>query len=242
MASLIKSFFPKGLTTSLLLALTSQSFAETQIRVIDSSLELNYSQSVRWTQVLQDVSAQLAYEPYILGMALYTPEKKHLVVEEQRAIIKDLKAVHTEASWKMALFLQRSYFSYREPFVASFNQARLEPKLNPLLTGSYELFLPSRPKHIFVIDPAYRTLTKLPVQNNTDVKQYFDSLPDAPKHNQAWVIQPNQEIYQIDNIQKAGQRFYVAPGATLFIGLDDLPSPYQDLNARIARLLAMRLE
>ncbi|NLU96873.1 hypothetical protein B6N13_02010 [Marinomonas sp. UCMA 3892] len=208
------------------------------------SVTLSYPQEVRLSQVLTDAYAQLDYQPYSLGTALIDLSKQQQIDEKKHAILKKLQDINTPASNYIAKKLNSLDFVYRERIETDPSKVRVNPKYDPMLKGVYQLFLPKRPQHIYLINADDHNYLTLKLTANSNLKDYLAEQFEANRYtyDSAWIIQANQDVYQATDIQWKGKLYFLSPGAIVFIGLTDLPEKYRDLNADIAHLLAFLLE
>lgn len=216
----------------------SSAAAQTTIQLKQNNLLLQYDQPVRLSTLLSDAYQQLDYFPYTLGTALYSPDKQQQVDSQKQAILDDLTYINNQASQYLAKQLIEIPFVFRENIEADLIKLETQPKLNPLIQSNHILSLPSRPDYILVIAPFKKSLIKLPLKVNSDLKDYLLELPNNQHADSAWVIQANGDVYQANDIQWQDKLYFLSPGAIIFLGLDALPDTYHDLNARIAHLLA----
>ncbi|WP_219702458.1 capsule biosynthesis GfcC D2 domain-containing protein [Marinomonas lutimaris] len=205
---------------------------------------LSYPQEIRLSQVLTDAYAQLDYQPYSLGIALIDPNKQRQIDEKKHAILKQLRDINTPASNYVAKQLSSLHFVYREKIETDLTKVQVTPKYNPMVKGTYQLLLPKRPRHVFLINADDQNFLTLQLTANSNLKDYLAEQFEAYRYtyDNAWIIQANQDVYQATDIQWKGKLYFLSPGSMVFIGLTGLSEKYRDLNADIAHLLALRLE
>ncbi|MCB5161531.1 capsule biosynthesis GfcC family protein [Marinomonas algarum] len=221
--------------------LASSSMAA-NITLLQSKTTLTYSSDVRLSQVLQDAHHQLDYEVYPLASGLINPSKQTPVTNVKNSIVTQLQSLQRKDANRLASQLTSLSFVFFEPINMDVDKVRVGEKLDPLLKKDYSLSLPRRADHILIVNAAQDHSTHTPFQTNKGLKPYLTLLPSTQQYSSVWIIQPDRQVYYVDNIQWRHQRVFIAPGATLFFGLRDLPAEHSDLNRRIAKLLALRLE
>ncbi|WP_322783791.1 capsule biosynthesis GfcC family protein [Marinomonas pontica] len=135
-------------------------------------------------------------------------------------------------------------FVHREPVQTRRNTIRTRLEFNPMLHGEYWLILPERPDNVTVIDPNSSRPHVIPLVTNFSLKDYLSDLPNIASNSvqNAWIIQANQDTYEATGINWKNIPYFLTPGAIVFLGLQDLPDQFRDLNASIAHLLALRVE
>lgn len=207
-------------------------------------IPLHYSHEVRFLQVIEDAYAKTNYEVYELGSALIDPTKSAIVDKEKFSILEKLYAIGTTESIQLAKMIEDMNFAYREPIQTNRNKIRIRPEFNPMLHGDYWLILPERPDKITVIDPNSNHPHIIPLATNFSLKDYLSDLPNIASNSvqNAWIIQANQDVYEATGINWKNTPYFLSPGAIVFLGLQDLPDQFHDLNASIAHLLAWRVE
>ena len=208
----------------------------------------------RFSLALQDAHRQTAFWPlndipYSLGTALVDLSKQPLVDQQKEQVIKQLQTLNTPAANTLAKHLITMRFAYHEDISHNVVQVRVNPRLDPLLNSDFWLSLPARPDHIRVLHPLKEDLVVLPSRADFHVSKYLAELTqdtasdtNLPPVHTAWVIQADRRVYPVTDLQWRDTRYYLSPGAMVFVGLEDLPHAYRDLNANIAQLLALRLE
>lgn len=232
---------------SLIIALpyvSSSSYAnqDTQIKIVQNSQALHYSSPARLSRVLTDAQLTLDYQPYSLGASLVDNEKQNALDIFKENILEALTNYRTFSTEKILSQLKSSTFSPREKVSLDNDIARVFPKANPLLNGRFTLSLPKRPNSISVYGAIQSdSELKLNVLPTPSLKNY---LPELPLYNVAmkfpiWIIQPDQTTHYVANIRQEAQPLYLAPGAIIYIGSNEIP---KQLNKDIVKLLQNRLE
>ena len=217
----------------------------TRITLLPSQITLSYPQDVRFSQVLSDAYAQSNGEIYALGTGLIDPHKQTIIDTQRRVIMRQLTQLNTPQAMRLAKQLDSLPLVYHEPIATDLISVRVSSKLNALIKQDYWLSLPKRPTHIKVFDPALDHSVTMALQENADLRDYLAKLSKMTKqdrHDSVWIIQADRAVYQVDNLTWKNTLHFLSPGAIVFIGLQDLPDEYRDLNANIAHLLAFRLE
>ena len=214
----------------------------TQITLIQTQKLLSYPSEVRFSTVLTDGHSQVNYKIYPLGTALIDPHKQHIIDAKLHGVIAKLEQLNTTDSHRLIKQLTTLRFAYRENINTVLSDVRVNPKRDPILKTNYWLSLPKRPDHMLIISPKEEASIILPIQPNSDLKYYLSSLYNTDAPDSVWIIQADQKVYQVNDINWKAERFFLAPGAVVFTGLNNLNNEERDLNSDIAHLLAFRLE
>lgn len=227
-------------------SIAETSVSSIYISVLPGQALLTYPQNVRLSQVLVDAYAQTDYSVYSLGTALIDPDKQPMVEVQKQKVLRQLMQLNTFEALNMVAQLSGMRFAYYQSVETNPNRVLTVAKNNPLLDKDFWLYLPERPNHIKIINPQSSAPSVLGIQYNAELRDYLAKLAATKKSDQpydsVWIIQGDRKVYQINNLTWEGERHYLSPGAILFIGLQNLPYEFRDLNGDIAQLLSHRLE
>lgn len=197
---------------------------------------------LKLSTVLYETYSQLNYPVYALSTGLINPDKRDLVNEKKRVVVDQLRSLKRADADNIITQLNALYFVYFEPVVTDLDTLRLNGTLDIEINRRYWLSLPPKPKHIIAVSADRRNPSVLAQQPNTDLLHYLKQIPNAKDNTSVWVIQPDRKVYAVSEDEWLDKRVFLAPGATIFLGLKELPPLYKDLNLQIAQLLSHRLE
>lgn len=213
------------------------------------TLSLQFIKPVRWAQVLSQVQdAELEAR-----WGQLTKPSEQAALEAQRSlVIADLQVLSQRwarqgkqgllrASVELIAQLKALPLVARQTVNMDIDQVRLHARLNPLLSGSYQLQLPARANVVWV-QGLVHLAGKRPFVNGGfayDYARRLTLLPGAEKQ-QIWIIQPDGQIMSSPVDPFAPKFVGVAPGATLYVGFANLPAEFASLNQRIMTLFANR--
>ena len=217
-----------------------------RITVLPERTSLIYPQPIRLDQVLNDAYELQQNAVYPLGSALIDPHKQPQLIVEKRRILNELRLLRTPEAINLASQLRALRYAFHESVEMDIAKVRGMPKYNPLLKQEYWVSLPVRPDYITVVDPNSARSQQLPFKANAQLRDYMADLAvsdqEVPSYQSVWVIQADRSIKYVQNLQWQAEPHFISPGALVYIGLENLPDDYRELNANIARLLANRLE
>ena len=233
-------FLSKLLLASLISTFSLLSHAQISIYVMQSRTKLNYSQAERFSQVLQDAQKTLNYLPYTLGISLINQDRQEDINTLKQSVLNDLHKINTTEANKLEKQLKSMHFAFRETLETDLIKIVTTPKQDPLLAQNYILSLPKRPNHFVFIDTDRETPRKIKLKADQDLKGYLSKL-NHPYSDSIWIIQANQDVYQATD-QWRDKPYFLSPGAIVFAGLNGLPKEYQDINTRVAHLLAFSMD
>lgn len=233
---------------SLLFFASSVSFAtELTVHLPQLSKQISYQQPVRLHQVLSDTRLQLQSShikaPYWLGSQLIEPEKNGVIellkitVQERLNFVTQNYPELTKKVDTINAFLNQNTFSFRHFTSLDYDLIRIEPKLNPMLSGSFQLLLAARNRDIQFVGAVNNS--KLHFIENGTLDDYLSQveLPDYSQQDQLYIIQPDGELFTVANGYWSQSQINLAPGAIIFSGIEDLPEGFSQLNKQIAELL-----
>ncbi|MEJ2767029.1 capsule biosynthesis GfcC family protein [Photobacterium sp. MCCC 1A19761] len=237
--------------------LTQQPQADIQVKVTTSmaneqQLQLRYTQPIRLNQILEDSRQNLhrmtkdaAPSPiYWLGASIHLnriPPGKERVMSQLQALAQHWQGENKNAVFLLIERLQSLTFQQRVFSMVDYDQIRITPSLNPLITENMLLILPPRPKDILVLG-AVSSPQQIFWRERTSAREYLTqlSLLDNPENSEVVVIQPDGIVEHHPIAYWNHEHRDIAPGATLYLGFQNLPSGFASLNEDIINLLRHR--
>ncbi|MGR5142821.1 capsule biosynthesis GfcC family protein [Photobacterium sp. DNB23_23_1] len=211
---------------------------------------LDYSKPARLSQIVSDnIATQLqrnslrADNIYWPGSSLTnsaTPENKSSVLKQiDQLVDKEPIGFAAKASLRAnERWINHNIFYSRQFIPLDFDAIRLNKKLNPFLSGEYHLYLPNRPNNVLIIG-AVQKPTSLEWRPRLPAKQYLakTALIEGHQKDFAAVIQPDGTVEQHPIAYWNKNHMDIAPGATIYIGYNSLPTDYEKLNEEMIDLL-----
>ena len=218
------------------------------VRLSALSLNLNYQQPVRLSQVLTDSESWLHKEnknaTFWLAAQLLQVNKNSQIIQLKENILATLAVLSAEypksklKAEYLSTFINDSQFNYRYFISLDNDLVRITAKNNPLLEGKLKLLTPKRINKIRVVGSSEPSqTTELIAQASIDDYLKNISLPKNSNTSLVYIIQPDGAISKKNNAYWKKDAAFFAPGATLFIGFRSLPSKYARLNDQISELL-----
>ncbi|MGF1779783.1 capsule biosynthesis GfcC family protein [Vibrio nomapromontoriensis] len=242
----------KFITASALLLLAFPSIAtdlstSLSVSLPQQSIRLDYNQPTRLEQVLKDTQLQASnqqqqLEP--LQAQLFDLQKQALIDEQKRSVLNELQQLHLEepqiGADKVIAQIESAEFKYREFTPLDYDVVQSQLKLNPLLDGEYQLNVAARDPHVYFFGAVKQT--EKPLQRSQwFLADYFKALGklrlDSASTSLALIIQPDGHINTAHYGNWNFKPHFIAPGATVFVPFDSLPSQYASLNQDIVQLL-----
>lgn len=168
-------------------------------------------------------------------------EKKKFIVLNQLRQLKTLWADEPEkvqALNALSNLLKAKKFVSKSFYQVDLDQVRLNLKKDPVLNQDLIFYFPKRSTEVQLIGALEKTIT-LPHQPGKTISAYVAqaSTLGAARNDWVYVIQPDGMVEQapIGYWLKPSTR--IAPGATLYLAIAELPDPHLKLNEQIADLL-----
>ncbi|MDG3088670.1 capsule biosynthesis GfcC family protein [Vibrio hannami] len=220
-----------------------------EVNLPNSSLKLSYEQPVRLSQVLTDsnlvVLKQGKVTPYWLGAQLFEPSQNEEIKRLKTIVLEKLEYLakyYPESTFKADLLtslLKKANFGYRHFISLDNDLVRLEPELDPILSGKYRLVIPNRENDVLLVG-TIQPLASEPLNPELKPADYFidHSLPKNSDTEQLFVIQPDGSITSYAQEYWRPGSIYLAPGSILYTGFKSLPSEHANLNQQVAKLLS----
>lgn len=233
----------KHLLITLLGLFSLNATAQTNVTLLSQNTILQYSQTVRLSQLLQDSHQQQNYTEFELASKLFDSGKQADIDNLRQRVIGQLTELQKDADLAPAAQLlvkqlQSYQYAYRLPLNMDYDIIRLAQKNDPMLPGDYSLLTQPRSKlvHIFglVSQPE-----ALPHQATVTVSDYLSQLTLLPQANRsfAWLISPNGNIEQIGIAYWNKEQRTIAPGSVIYLGFSAKNNDMKQLNSDIATLI-----
>lgn len=232
------------------LLVTVQVNAQLVIQLPQEEIALEYSIPVRLSQVLSDIpsfSQTITFDGYSIANKMFNHDKHKKASQLKQTVLnrlqEQLSSDLTKNKTIGALIEQvRTWpIGYREFVSLDYDQVRLHPKNDPLLSGRFELVQGMRTSTISIEGAVYQA-SKVSMSANQTLSDYLTSvklLPEAHK-SYAWVIYPDGESKRVGYAYWNDEGVSLTPGSTIFIGLDSDSDETIELEKSITQLLSMR--
>ncbi|WP_394249752.1 capsule biosynthesis GfcC family protein [Vibrio profundi] len=266
LVSLFTSLFFSSVAQALSLEPEAQELQLT-VELPVQGVTLNYSQPIRLEQVLNDANANGALGYFPLSAQLFDLNAQQHVDTLKVQVIEQLNQLALQEPQVKSVIAQLESFDYQARYFVDLdrNVVISQPEKNPLLllkdiplskgkalesgkpnqsqhfSQHFELYLTQRPTDLTLIG-AVKQAHKLKLIEHGQLDNYLSSLPkgellEIADKSTAFVIQPDGHVDEVSYAYWNSKQAYFAPGATLFIAFDSLPSDFSGLNQNIIELL-----
>ncbi|OAN13527.1 hypothetical protein A3K86_13140 [Photobacterium jeanii] len=143
---------------------------------------------------------------------------------------------------KLHQFIASSHFARREKLSLDYDQVRIQPNANPLLSGALTLQLPARPHQVFVLG-AVKNSGAVTWEERKSADDYLEQAEtiSASDNNTAIVIQPDGRI-ESHPVAYWNSRYHaIAPGAIIYLPFTGWFSDFEQVNQMVVELLKERV-
>ncbi|WP_047049265.1 capsule biosynthesis GfcC family protein [Vibrio mexicanus] len=220
------------------------------VQIPSEGITLTYPKEVRLEQVLTDTAAHSKVSSpfaYPIANQLFNIDKREDITELKSSVLNrltTLRSSHPKLHQSISMLVEqikRWDIGYREHLNLDFDAIRLDPSLNPMLAGNYELLLPSRKSSVLVeglvFNPATFSLNKA-----TSVSEVINQANrlSSSSSSFAWVIYPDGSAQKVGYAYWNDSKTLLAPGSSIFIGFDKTGSDFKQLEHDIVKLISMR--
>ncbi|CCN37741.1 conserved hypothetical protein [Vibrio nigripulchritudo SO65] len=209
------------------------------VHLPEQRLNLNYMVPARFSQIISDTQAQSKENLFFPAAILASHSKQEEVDVLRHSISKQLTRKNSGDSSKVLNQLADFQFVGREWVSTDFDELRLKPELNPLLSGRYDLYVSPRKNTVEILGYV-KNSGVLSMASNQDLSQYLESIDVLKSGNldELYIIHSDGTVIKTELGYWQPKRYYLSPGAKIFVGSEDNPN----LNKEIAELLRYAVE
>lgn len=233
----------KRLLITLLTLFSLNAAAQTNVTLLSQNVILQYSQTVRLSQLLQDNRQQQDYAEFDLASKLFDSSKQTEINHLKQRVIDQLAELKKDADLAPAAQLlvkqlQRYQYAYRLPLNMDYDIIRLAQKNDPMLPGDYSLLTQPRSELVHILGLVNQPAA-LPHRPTVTVSDYLSQLTLIPQADPsfAWLISPNGNIEQIGIAYWNREQRTVTPGSVIYLGFSAKNEDMKQLNSDIATLI-----
>ncbi|CCN47601.1 conserved hypothetical protein [Vibrio nigripulchritudo MADA3029] len=209
------------------------------IHLPNQQVNLSYMVPARLSQVISDTQAQSKENLFFPAVILASRSKQEEVDALRHSISKQLTRKNSDDSSKVLNQLTDFQYVGREWVSTDFDELRLKPELNPLLSGSYDLYVSPRKNTVQTLGYVKNPDSLLMVSSQ-GLSHYLDSIEALTSGDldELYIIHSDGTVIKTELGYWQPKRYYLSPGAKIFVGSEDNPN----LNKEIAELLRYAVE
>ncbi|MBD1558485.1 hypothetical protein HC752_16235 [Vibrio sp. S9_S30] len=204
------------------------------VHLPNQKLNLNYTMPSPLSQVIADTQAQNKETLFFEGAVLASATQQAKVDSQKHALFKRLTRENSEQTLYLLNQLKALHFVGREWVNLDYDLIRLKPELNPLLSGSYDFYVSPRRNQVRILGQLKQPAS-FPLLDTQDITAYLDDIELSAfgDLDQVFIIHTNGDVIQAQLGYWQPERYYLSPGAMIFIGSRNA----EQTNKDIAQLL-----
>ena len=231
--------------------LASQALAaKLTVELPSEQVVLEYSQPIRLDQLLRDVIKQSKVSSpliFSVGNQLFNIDRQNEALQLKQQIISHLQRIAAQdadlrVSSEILIEQINSWdIGYRELINLDYNQVRIEPEDNPLLSGNYELILPNRENRVRIEGLLFDSrIVDFTASDPLSAYIIPSSILSSANPSYAWIIYPDGPYKRVGYAYWNDEGTRLTPGSVIFIGFNSDSEEFQTLEANIIKLISMR--
>jgi hypothetical protein len=220
---------------------------ERYVALIDlpqAKVQIQTTQPVRLSDVLQTAQARTTLHPYTEGSKLFNLDKQVQIDRIKEESIQSLNRLITNPEYErlatsLLTMVKSKQYAYRELVSLDFDQIRLDNTQNPLLSGHYQLSFMTRPETVDIVGAITEPMSANFAADLT-VTSYLQLATPRVGANKsyAWVISPDGHCAKVGIGYWNKEHTTVQPGSLIFVGLEDsLNRDFPSLESNLITLL-----
>ena len=215
--------------------------ATLKVTIPQQSISLSYQSAPRLSQLLIDVNKNIDYAAYFLGSALINKDNKKIAIQKSKIkLLEDLESINNKSASYLHTIVESLTFFQQEDIKLDLEKIQQDRRLNPIISGNYQLYLPNRPDYIILIDPKNSDdIIKLKLIAGYHLENY---LSDHYKNknfskNNIRIIQADKEVITPKINYWSSNKYYLSPGSIIYVGLNRDIDKAETINQNITNLL-----
>lgn len=209
------------------------------VHLPNQQINLSYMVPARLSQVISDTQVQSKENLFFPAAILASRSKQEEVDALRHSISKQLNRKNSDDSSKVLSQLTDFQYVGREWVGTDFDELRLKPELNPLLSGRYDFYVSPRKNTVEMLGYVKNSEPVL-MASSQDLTHYLDSIEVLTSGNldELYIIHSNGTVIKTELGYWQPKQYYLSPGAKVFVGSKD----NLNLNKEIAELLRYAVE
>ena len=232
---------------SSLLLFNSLSVTASKINTLEAvipqqGINLSYQVAPRLSQLLIDAKKNIDYSAYTLGSALIKKNNyKNIAIQNNKIeLLESLEAINNTSAFRLRKLIEGLNFFQQEKLSLDLEKVQLDSRINPIISGNYQLFLPKRPTFLTLIDPNHsEKIIKLKLKSGYNLSKYLN---EFYKHNDIVtddirIIQADKQVITPKIDYWSNNKYYLSPGAIIYIGLNENIDNAEITNQSFLKLL-----
>lgn len=215
--------------------------AALKVTIPQQSISLSYQSAPRLSQLLIDVNKNIDYAAYFLGSALINKDNKNIAIQKSKIkFLEDLESINNTSASNLHAIIGSLTFFQQEDLKLDLEKIQQDRRLNPNISGNYQLYLPKRPDYIILIDPKNSDdIIKLNLTAGYHLENYLSNHyknKDFSTDN-IRIIQADKKAITSKINYWSSNKYYLSPGSIIYMGLNRDIDKAETINQNVINLL-----
>lgn len=213
-----------------------------EVVIPQQKINLSYQVAPRLSQLLIDAKKNTDYSAYTLGSALIKKNNyENITIQNSKIeLVESLEAINNVSAFRLRKQIEELSFFQQEKLSLDLEEIQLDSRINPIISGNYQLFLPKRPDFLILIDPNHsEKVIKLKLKPGYNLSKYINEFykhTDIVTDN-IRIIQADKQVITPKIDYWSNNKYYLSPGAIIYIGLNKDIDNAEITNQRFLKLL-----
>ncbi|KZM42028.1 hypothetical protein OA92_12385 [Marinomonas sp. SBI22] len=213
-----------------------------EVVIPQQKINLSYQVAPRLSQLLIDAKKNTDYSAYTLGSALIKKNSyENITIQNNKIeLIESLETINHTSAFHLRTLIEGLNFFQQEKLSLDLEKVQLDSRINPIISGNYQLYLPKRPDFLILIDPNHsEKIIKLKLKPGYNLSKYLNEFyknTDIVTDN-IRIIQADKEVITPKIDYWSNSKYYLSPGAIIYIGLNEDIENAEITNQSFLKLL-----
>ena len=232
------------------LSLATLSFSIQAIELIadipKEHVSLQYSQPVRLTKVLDDIQSKITSDinAFPIASQLFDNRKQKEAQTLQNSVLARLQLIKTTTDYpveQLIADIKQWNTSYRLNTSLDYDAIRMNPELDPLLSGHFELTFPQRDRKVELIGLIKRP-TRVSITDYSSIAALMRDMATLPHADPSfvWVVYPDGYAERVGYAYWNNAATRLTSNSTIYVGFNSDSDPIISLEKDIIKLISMR--
>ncbi|KJZ15074.1 hypothetical protein TW85_05505 [Marinomonas sp. S3726] len=222
----------------------SKANSETTLKVTipQQGISLSYHNAPKLSQLLIDANKNIEYSAYPLGSALIKKNNNTntIIQNTKTKLLEHLEVISNANTSNLRTIIENLNFFQQENITLDLERIQQNNRLNPIISGDYQLYLPKRPDFVILIDPQnFEKIVRLKLNAGYHLENY---LRDHYKNKNFTtenirIIQADKQVITPKINYWSSNKYYLSPGAIIYVGLNRNIYKAETINQNVTNLL-----
>lgn len=212
-----------------------------KVTIPQQGISLSYQSAPRLSQLLIDANKNIDYAAYFLGSALINKDNKNIAIQSSKIkLLERLETNNDTNASNLHTIVESLTFFQQEDLKLDLEKIQQDSRLNPIISGNYQLYLPKRPDYIILIDPKNSDdIIKQKLRAGYHLEDYLSEYYKSTDIviNNIQIIQADKHVITPKIDYWSSNKYYLSPGAIIYIGLGKDIDKSGSINQNVINLL-----